>query len=386
MGTDSVLFPLGGQSKWIPILWTMLCVVVISRVLRFCRKLQAANNLPGYRPMFFPLGPPGAFFYSTRWHNGADMHWARRFQMYKNGENVSVVPWLGGRSAIYTSNLDVTRQVASGSHKSDFIKPSSASRILLGWGMNLVAADGEIWRRHRRIMGPAFNNDLYKLVWNKTQKIYYEMLVVDQWANKHEVSVPAVQKITFKLALFVIATCGFGISFDWEEPLKSENRAMSVQKAFRIISDTGSFAVFAPKWVKSLPFQYIRDSNTAHEQLGKFMRDEVVRRRAQIANGEIDVEGDNLETRTIFNLLMKAGEDEDGKYSLDDEEVVGNVFVMLFAGHETTAHSLAATLGFLAVYDDIQDEVFEQIKSVLSDHTDPTFEDYSKLDRVLAVF
>ncbi len=98
------------------------------------------------------------------------------------------------------------------------------------------------------------------------------MLATDQWANRHEVSVPSVQKITFKvrrhagadtfidpkfpqLALFVIATCGFGISFDWEEPLRSENRAMPIQQAFRIISDTGIFAVFAPKWVKRLPFK-----------------------------------------------------------------------------------------------------------------------------------
>ncbi|PBK68763.1 cytochrome P450 [Armillaria solidipes] len=383
---SSVLFSLGGQSKWSAILWAVLSVFVISRVLRFRHKLQAANNLPGYRPMFYPLGPPGAFLNSTRWHNGVDMHWARRFQMYRSGENVSVVPWLGGPSAIYTSNLDVTRQVASGGHKSDFIKSEAASKILLGWGMNLVAADGEVWRRHRRIMGPAFNNDLYKLVWNKTRKIYYEMLATDQWSNRHEVSVSAVQKITFKLALFVIATCGFGISFDWEEPSRSENRAMPIQQAFRIISDTGTFATFAPKWVKRLPFKYIRDSNTAHEQLGKFMRDEVMKRRAQIASGEIDLEGDNLETRTIFNLIMKAGEDEEGKYSLDDEEVIGNVFVMLFAGHETTAHTLAAALGFLAVYDDIQDEVYDQIKSLLSDQTEPTFEDYAKLDKVLAVF
>jgi cytochrome P450 len=28
------------------------------------------------------------------------------------------------------------------------------------WGMNLVAAEGEMWRKHRRIMGPAFNNNL----------------------------------------------------------------------------------------------------------------------------------------------------------------------------------------------------------------------------------
>ncbi|KAK0237711.1 cytochrome P450 [Armillaria nabsnona] len=59
---------------------------------------------------------------------------------------------------------------------------------------------------------------------------------------------------------------------------------------------------------------------------------------------------------------------------------------MLFAGHETAAQSLAATLGFLAVHDEIQEEIYQEIKSVLSDHPDPRFEDHTKLEKVLAVF
>ncbi len=31
------------------------------------------------------------------------------------------------------------------------------------WGMSLVTADGDVWRKHRRIMGPAFNNKLWAL-------------------------------------------------------------------------------------------------------------------------------------------------------------------------------------------------------------------------------
>lgn len=27
--------------------------------------------------------------------------------------------------------------------------------------MNLVASDGEVWKKHRRILGPAFNSDLF---------------------------------------------------------------------------------------------------------------------------------------------------------------------------------------------------------------------------------
>jgi len=85
-------------------------------------------------------------------------------------------------------------------------------------------------------------------------------------------------------------------------------------------------------------------------------------------------------------MLVKANEDEGGKFKLDDQELIGNVFIMLFAGHETTAHTLAATLGFLGLYDSLQDEVYEQIISVVGKERDAEYDDYIKLDKVVAAF
>jgi len=73
---------------------------------------------------------------------------------------------------------------------------------------------------------------------------------------------------------------------------------------------------------------------------------------------------------------------------------------------DTTAHTLAAALGFLGLHEDIQEEVYEQIISVVGPDRDPVrvvqvfssaqnphhclllkvFDDYPKLDKVLGVF
>jgi hypothetical protein len=72
---------------------------------------------------------------------------------------------------------------------------------------------------------------------------------------------------------------------------------------------------------------------------------------------------------------------------------------------DTTAHTLAAALGFLGLHEEIQEEVYEQIISVVGPDRDPVrvhvfssaqnphhcllpkvFDDYSKLDKVLGVF
>ena len=41
------------------------------------------------------------------------------------------------------------------------------------------------------------------------------------------------------------------------------------------------------------------------------------------------------------------------------------------AGHETTAHTLAATLGLLSVHPEIQEEVANQIAEVVGHDRDP---------------
>ncbi|KAH6890119.1 hypothetical protein BKA70DRAFT_1329079 [Coprinopsis sp. MPI-PUGE-AT-0042] len=100
----------------------------------------------------------------TSWVNpGYYFLWKWRHENYKRfkSELISFVGLLSGQAILFTSNLDVMKQVTGGA-RGDWHKPKSASVGILQWGMNLVAAEGgEEWRRHRRVMGPAFSNDLY---------------------------------------------------------------------------------------------------------------------------------------------------------------------------------------------------------------------------------
>ncbi|KAF8893269.1 hypothetical protein CPB85DRAFT_1440672 [Mucidula mucida] len=80
----------------------LLVVLVFSRLVRY-RQIEL-QHLPGFCP---PLGPPGALV-KTSWWN---MSWVLRKTFCKSGENVSVVPFLIGTPAIYTSNLDVASEI-----------------------------------------------------------------------------------------------------------------------------------------------------------------------------------------------------------------------------------------------------------------------------------
>jgi len=56
-----------------------------------------------------------------------------------NAETISILPFLAGNPSIYTSNLDVARQVVAGGVQSHWIKPEDASQGLLQVGPKTVS-------------------------------------------------------------------------------------------------------------------------------------------------------------------------------------------------------------------------------------------------------
>ncbi|KAJ7927567.1 cytochrome P450 [Mycena leptocephala] len=359
-------------------LLAVLGLYVLRRVLTVVKIFRAPSFFPRVHTAFQPMALPGAFFPTTSWTTGINWHWIRRFQSYTQNETVNLVPLIAGVPGLWTSNIDVGRQVIAGAHKTSFCKPESASQTLLRWGMNLVAADGQMWRKHRRVVGPAFSNQLYTMVWKETFRIYQEMVQTNGWNTKNVVDVPVIQDVTLKLAFLIISSCGFGFQSTWATPPRSKDNEMPIQEALRLMADSQLFMLAAPNWLLHLPISRFKALRMARDRLSAFMQEQVVERKAEVAAGN--------QRPDAFTMLVKANQDESSKYQLDDQELIGNIFLFMFAGHETTGHTLAGTLGFMAIHDDIQEEVFEQIISVVGPDREPQFEDYPKLDKVLAVF
>lgn len=374
--------------------WTLavgVALYTLSRVYKSMRGRREVGYIPGIRTFFEPFTFLGAVLPSFWWplYPGVNFQWERRKTLYKqfNRDSISIVPYLAGSARLWTANLDVARQVVVGGSQPVWIKPREYSRALLFWGMNLAGAEGgELWRRHRRIMGPAFNNKTYALVWNETLRVYKDMMVHEGWESKSSIDVPVVQTYTFKLALFIIASCGFGLPFDWSEPPTGNDDEMTIQEALRVVSETNFMYTMAPGWFLSLPLKKVKYAKQAHKTLDTFMRHQVAVRKTEIRREIAENGSEEISRDDVFSRLVLANESEAEKLPLDDQEMIGSTFVLLFAGHETTGHTLAATLGFLASHPDEQDAVYNQIMDVVGHDRDPTFEDYSALYKVLAAF
>ncbi|KAJ6588862.1 cytochrome P450 [Mycena capillaripes] len=346
----------------------------LRRLFRLVKGARTASYFPKIYTPFQPFVFPGLLFQTSSWNAGPDWHWVRRSKTYTQNETVNLVPLFFGIPGLWTSNIDIGRQVAAGSQRSNFNKPPNSTQPLTAWGMNLGSAEGPMWRKHRHVVGPSFGTELYKLVWEKTVEVYRDMVQVEGWKDKDIIDLPVVQKITAKFAFLLISTCGFGFPSTWETLPQASDGGMPVQEALSIVTET-ALLDFLPKWLWCLPTARAR---MARKRLRKFMQEQVVERKASVAAGDTRAD--------VFTTMVQANQNESGKFQLDDQELIGNIFLFLFAGHDTTAHTLAATLGFMAIHDEIQTEVVEQIMSVVDPDRDPEFDDYAKLNKVTSIF
>lgn len=153
-------------------------------------------------------------------------------------------------------------------------KEKSGENIGASWAPRSTISCASYLRR--TLIVPSVLTDYagrYEAVWTATLRTYRDMVADEGWATRDQISVPVVQTLTFKVsssllkpvtpsqspglqvALLVISKCGFGFSFNWSEPVRTADGRMSLQEAFRVVSETVLITSFIPKWVRKLPFK-----------------------------------------------------------------------------------------------------------------------------------
>jgi cytochrome P450 len=94
---------------------------------------------------------------------------------------------------------------------------------------------------------------------------------------------------------------------------------------------------------------------------------------------------DRPASNNLMTQLVRASLGDDG---LSETEIYGNMFVFNFAGHDTTAHTLAFTIYLLATEPDVQDWVHTELQHVFGKRPVEDWsykDDFVKLQRTLAL-
>ncbi|KAJ6587211.1 cytochrome P450 [Mycena vulgaris] len=349
-------------------------------VYRFFNALANVDHVPGLRPLFAPLSLFGAACGTRWWNPGLDWPWEwRKTAFFTHTHDViSVVPIIAGDVSYCTSSLDVMKQVLAHEGKTHLIKPP---RIFISlWGDNVVAANGEMWKRHRRIVAPAFTSKTHSMVVAETTSIYKEMAEAEKWEGKDEILESEFNRLPYKLTLIVIARCGFGLPLPWLDGPTDAN-GLTFSSSLTIVTQSVIPRLVIPRWLYKLPVRRLRIIEAAWSSLGHFMNKFVATRQDELRGETIEI----TQRGDVFSRLV-AAMDGDAKQALDKQEVIGNTFTLMFAGHETTAAILSATLGYLAIHEAEQEKAYAEIMRAIPAWQDPTPENLMNLPHLLACF
>ncbi|ESK89553.1 cytochrome p450 [Moniliophthora roreri MCA 2997] len=319
----------------------------------------------------------GVFTKSDRFVLGSFQFWLRKHDLYaKSGWDVSaaISLWPRVRTSYAVSDPKILKEI--GAQRSLFPKPTEQYSILNFYGDNIVATEGEQWRLYRKIASPAFSERNNRLVWEESVNTIMSYMDED-WMWEKTVSYDNFLMPCLQFGLRVIAAAGFGKRLGWEkEYLVPPGHQLSFEETFKIVSSDIFIKVLVPNWLPNVT-ERIRKVRLAFNELKMYMQDIIDDARVSRAA---------LEKDDLFSNLLKANELADGEKErkLDDSELIGNIFIFLLAGHETSSHTLCFAFALLALYEDEQEKLYEDIMSVCPDGI-PTYDDMPKLTRSMAV-
>jgi cytochrome P450 len=141
-----------------------------------------------------------------------------------------------------------------------------------------------------------------------------------------------------KFALHVIAGAGFGVPFTWEKSSDEiwPNHIMSFREAVSTLLRHLFAIVILPRKILQLPFisKSLRISEESYVEFASYMHDLLQRERKL---------GKESDGQNLMSALVKHSSSEDniaGLGVLHDDEIIGNTFIFLLAGHETTYQTL----------------------------------------------
>jgi cytochrome P450 len=251
--------------------------------------------------------------------------------------------------AIFVEHADAFKKARG---MSVFLKP------LLGDG--LLSADGELHRRHRKLLAPAFAP--------RRIAAYGETMVGEtarQFATWQDGATVDVAAEMMELTLAIAGKTLFGADIRGDAAVVDKGLTLAMHA---LVDNLTS-------WIR-LPYGWPLPRHLRMKRAIDLL-DDVVFRLIREGRARGTDRGD------VMSILLLARDDEDGT-GLTDRQVRDEVMTLLLAGHETTANTLAWTWYELGRHPEIARGVEAEVAEVIGDRP-ATSDDVPKLVYTLQV-
>jgi len=212
-------------------------------------------------------------------------------------------------------------------------------------GNSVFLTNGEVWKRQRRIIDPAFEGgrlrDTFGAMWHAANAAVARL---DRQVMQH--STVEIEEVTSHAAADVIFRTLFSIPIENEVASKVFTEFRAYQRSQPILNIAAFLPM--PRWV---PRFHRRSTKRTAASNRRLITDLTETRMAEISAGTAP---DDLATKIMTTADPLTG----ARFST--EEMVDQVAIFFLAGHETSASALAWSLYLLAMHPAWQERVAEE--------------------------
>lgn len=253
---------------------------------------------------------------------------------------------LGPMVVHLVAHPDLIREVLQ-ERDEDYDKETRSSSKIRGMtGLGLLTASGELWRRQRRLIQPAFRPAAVASFAGRMTEAAEAML--ERWeshAGRPFDLASEMMRLTYTIAGRTLFSAD--VSGDADEV--EEAVAVLLAHTYRRLQ----YLVDPPPWLPTPGNLRFRRARRAVDRV-------VYRILAQRRKEE-------GEPRDLIARLLRERDEETGE-GMSDEQLRNETLTLLLAGHETTANALAWTFHLLACHPEIQERLRDEaVASDLSD-------------------
>ncbi|KAL6707814.1 hypothetical protein ACN47E_003714 [Coniothyrium glycines] len=263
----------------------------------------------------------------------------------------------------FVADAEAITQITT--RRNDFPKPLEMYTGLDIYGKNLVSTEGADWRMHRKLVAPSFGEKNNDLVF--TESLHHAQSLLGLWTGADgagDITVRDPSHGAMVFALYVISSAGFDVRVTWphEEGNPARERKANTESMFvgskapeghtmnyrealsELLHNIVWTQIFPQKLLLKSPIKMHRKVGQAMGEWGKYMDELYEVKKRQVASGE------NKGGIDLFDALIRgSGIIDEKSTNVTKSDLQGNAFVLMLAGHETTANTLHFSMIYLAM-------------------------------------
>ncbi|XP_065217737.1 cytochrome P450 4g15-like [Planococcus citri] len=245
-------------------------------------------------------------------------------------------------------------------------------------GDTIFTAKGERWKKTRRIFSPALNPNIlleyFLQIFNQQNVTLINELKKEVGTGEHFEMLPYIRQTTLKTILE--SAMGYKVGDDTTEMIKFED---ALSKTLQLLL----LRCHKPWLMPSFMFKtycYLMGYENVFKTLRELPLKALKRQRELLHRLKSETNVSTEQEKTMRNFISNLlNAHEEGNH-FTDEDMVNEVINIIFAGYDAKSFTICFCLLMLAIRQDIQDKVYEEIRQVFGDSDRlPEAEDLNKL-------